>query len=314
MTSENQMNEPLGSNAITLAAFGYPGSDPAQPGLVALHAGAAYHRLATVMEVLRAYCDGAGLAVADLKYWEQLEGLLDGRSAWTSAAAQYRTAMDESPDLAEAWFNHARVLQAQAEPDAALTAFDRCVTLTPHPRAPAHALLHANAHWHAATLLEDAGRDDAAWHRYRLALERCDNFGVHHARLARFLRARGMIDESIAHFERLMTYSHRYFTEFVLPPLSVAPVAASVSDTDPIEVLYQTSRGESVVYRQGAYRRLPATGAIATGAYVDQLLAADPARAARAPSFLARLFGRRATPASRPTATASSIAELESSD
>lgn len=280
-----------------LPALGHPVGSHDQPALHALHAGAAYHRLAVILETLEAYARHAGLPPgepAGLVLARQAAGAAPPRA---SAARLYRQALDADGGLAEAWFNLGRLQQHADEREAALAAFERAAALPVHARALPHAQLHANAHWHAATLLEDLGRDEAALGRYRAALAGCESFGVHHLRYAHFLRRCGRLDEAIPQYERMMTYSHRYFTEFVLPPLKV-PVAAAPAP-EVLDVIYEAADGAAVVFWNNLYWRipqemLPVTAARLTGSLPG---AAQPAggRRARLRAALAGLaFWRRA--------------------
>lgn len=238
-----------------LIALGHPAEEHGQPALCALHAGAAYHRLAVILETLEAYASHAVLPPGEPA------GLLLAReavgvgSARARAEGSYRRALELDERLAEAWFNLGRLLQHAGERDAGLAAFERVVELEPHARALPHAQLHANAHWHAATLLEDMGREEAAMNHYRAATAHGESFGVHHDRYAHFLRRCGRLEEAILQYERMMTYSHRYFTEFVLPPLKAPMQAAPAPEF--LDVIYETTDGAAAVFWNSLYWRIP---------------------------------------------------------
>ncbi len=297
--------------APLLLALGHPGEDQGQPALRALHAGAAYHRLAVILETLEAYARHAGLPQgepAGLCLARQAAGEAPPRA---SSARLYREALDADDSLAEAWFNLARLQQHAGEREAALAAFGRAADLPTHVRALPHAQLHANAHWHAATLLEELGRDEQALSRYRAAVARCESFGVHHVRYAHFLRRCGRLDEAVPQYERMMTYSHRYFTEFVLPPLR-APVAAATA-SEALDVIYAAADGAAVVFWNNLYWRVPQEMLPLIAA---RLAAAQPGAAPQAAGRRARLlaaFGRlafwRRAPAVR---SATAISDFES--
>ena len=89
---------------------------------------------------------------------------------------------------------------------------------------------------------------------YQAALSGLASFGVHHARVARFFRRIGLVAEAIAEFRKCMAYSHRYFPEFMLPPLSAAPSA----EPAPVTPLYVTTAGDVVVFHEGQYLAVPA--------------------------------------------------------
>ena len=260
--------------APLLLALGHPENDFGQPALASLHAGAAFHRLAMISEVVEAYRRDANLKTDEPAYLPLLLQPLAGEPPQTTAKRLYRTALRMDERFAEAWFNLARLLQAGGDVSGALVAFRRAAVLPPHPRAHANVQLHANAHWHMATLLEDAGRNDDALNHYREALARCDNFGVHHVRVANFMRRRGLLTEALTHYERLMAYSHRYFTEFVLPPL--APPSAALSTITPnIDALYETSDGFVVVFWDNTYHRLPKAALPLTPEMLNEAISAQ---------------------------------------
>jgi tetratricopeptide (TPR) repeat protein len=289
-------------------ALGFPESEVGQPALSALHAGAAFHRLAVIRDVAEAYVRAGSLPAGELAYMPLLDRLTTDEPPRVTAKRLYRTALRMDERLAEAWFNLGRLLQDE-DRNGALVAFDRAASLPPHARAQPHARLHANAHWHAATILEDMGQDEAALARYREALARCDNFGVHHVRFAHFLRRLGLLPEAMEHYGRLMTYSHRYFTEFVLPRLKTESAAAPGSTQ--VEVLYRTTDGKAVVFWNNAYHGLPRTALPVTAEGLAALLSGPPARPGRRGKFLAKLsrlaFWRK--PVSIPHAV--SISALE---
>lgn len=296
-----------------LSALGYPTSDAAHPGLTALHAGAAFHRLALLHDVVEMYANEAQLPSAEPVYLDLLRRPMRGEPPRSTAKWFYRAALRVDERLAEAWFNLGRLLQDANDQHGALVAFNRAAELAPHPDALPHAHLHANAHWHAATILEDMGRDAEALVRYREAVARCDNFGVHHVRFAHFLRRCGLVAEAIENYQRLMTYSHRYFTEFVLPPLKPPPVVAP--PVVALEVLYETSDGAPVVFWNNVYFCLPKSALPATTEKLAALSAAASSSGENAGIagrfrmlFSLLAFWRYETPLRQ----ASSISELES--
>jgi tetratricopeptide (TPR) repeat protein len=286
-----------------LRALGLPEEGAGVPALHALHTGAAYHRLAVISDVVAAYARDA--QAGELPYAGLLASTPDGQSPRDVARYHYREALRFNGHLAEAWFNLGRLLQDNDDRHGALVAFNTAASLAPHKDAQPHAALHANAHWHAATILETQGKNDEALARYRQAVALCDSFGVHHARFANLLRRTGHMDEAIVHYERLMTYSHRYFTEFVLPPL--AAHAGGAAPAAAVEILYETSRGEPVVFWGNEYVRLPASQArpIAPETLSSMLA---PAPAGRVRRLLQRLTGPAKT---LPLQRAASIAALE---
>ncbi len=288
-----------------LAALGYPAPDATQPALVELHAGAAFHRLALLLDTVEAYARNADLPAGEPAYLEGLRALSAGEPPRAVAERHYRDALRADERLAEAWFGLARLRQSAGAVDEAIDAFRRALALPAHPRAQPHAQLAANAHWHCATLLEDLGRGDEALAHYREAVSRCDSFGVHHVRYARFLRARGMVEESIPHFERMMGYSHRYFSEFVLPPLHAAPAAAPAPEA--LDTIHETADGAGVVFWNNLYWKLPAHMLPATAAQLAATQGGAPAA-----GWFKGLLGRLGLGSGRaPLRGAASIVEME---
>lgn len=238
-----------------LRAFGAPGPEliqkclPKEPSLVALHLAATFYKIAVVLEVLEHYATSAKLGVEDFPVFSLVVNALQGRDARVQAKALYHRATEFAPNLAEAHYALARLSQAEPDPEAALAGFEKVLSLSPHSEAPAHAFLHANTRWERATIFEDQGRDDEALLSYRAALGELGTFGVHHIRFARFLRRLGRLEEAAVHYRHCMAYTHRYFPEFILPPLTTP----DISVTPPIDVICNTQHGEAIIFWNGAY-------------------------------------------------------------
>jgi tetratricopeptide (TPR) repeat protein len=217
--------------------------------LVALNLAAGYHRLAVISDVMRFYRDRTGLELQEYPALALVDEAMASREAMDAAEAAYGLALRIAPALAEVHFGLARLRQLRGETGAALEGMEETLKHAPHPNASPHAHLHANAHWERATLLRAVARNQEALAAYRTALAALPSFGVHHVEAARFFRRMGHIEEGIAHFRRCMTYSHRYFAEFMPPPV-MAPVTGSSRVQD---VIYETARGELVVFWEGKY-------------------------------------------------------------
>jgi tetratricopeptide (TPR) repeat protein len=220
-----------------------------EPSLVALHLAAAFYKMAVVSEVLEHYASHERLAIEDFPVLSMLVNGLQGRHARVEAKALYGFAVKLAPNLAEAHYGLARLLQAGSNWEAALVGFEKVLSLSPHREAPAHAFLHANARWESGTLLEGQGRDHEALLSYRAALAELGTFGVHHIRFARFLRRLGRVEEAAVHYRHCMSYTHRYFPEFILPPLTTSDIPVP----PPIDVIYSTQRGEAIIFWNGVY-------------------------------------------------------------
>jgi len=257
MSSESpSLAERLAAHAddALLQALGLPAHDASQPALTALHAGAAFHRLAMLAEVAGSYRAHARLAPDELPFLALIDRAAGRAAPRATAAAYYRLAATAEPQLAEAWYGLARLDEHRGAHDAALENFTRAAELPPHARSPGTAQLRANALYGRACALEMLGRDEEALAAYRAALRLLDNFGVHHRRIAAFLRRHGTIEEAVAAYEKLMAYGHRYFPEFTLPPLAPPPKPPAAPER--LEALYVTSDGASVVFCDGAYFRV----------------------------------------------------------
>ena len=273
-----------------LRSFGAPPipiDDGLEPGLIALHLAAAYHRIAVVLDVFNFYARNSA-SKGELRPFELVAASLGGRDARQIAADYYGEAIAIAPLLAEAYYGSARLHQAGGRSQEALDSFRRVVRLRPHPAAPAEAHLHANALWEQAQIFESLGDTAAALETYQGALARLDNFGVHHIRVANFLRRQELLAEATEHYRRCMRYSHRYFPEFLPPPLR--PKRAEAAEDSATQVIHTLSSGEHVVFWEGAYFAVP-------GEYW-------PTSAQK----LARLTKREVEP---PLRRASSIAALE---
>jgi tetratricopeptide (TPR) repeat protein len=223
-------------------------------GLFLLHFASAHHRLAIILDVMRYYARQASLDPTDYPALVSAEAACGKRSAHDIAEDAYRQAIALVPTLAEAHFALARLHQLQGKHDLALSGHAKTLEHPVHALASPSAFLHANAHWERATLLEDMGRNADALQAYRAALSGLASFGVHHVRVARFFRRMGLIAEAIAEFQKCMVYSHRYFPEFMLPPLSASPAA----EPAPLPPVYVTTAGDVVVFHEGQYLAVPA--------------------------------------------------------
>lgn len=254
---------------VLMTALEFPAYDATQPALTALHAGAAFHRLAVLHEVAESYRTQACLTDADLPFIAIIDAAARGMPARQQAQRFYKMALSWDNQLAEAWYGIARLRQHEGSLDAALDGFSRAAELPHHFRTPGHASLRANAFFGRACILEDLGRDDEALTAYRQALSLLDNFGVHHRRIADFFRRHGLTTEAIQSYEKLMAYGHRYFPEFTLPPLKAPPTLSPTPDT--LETLLETSDGASIVFWQGAYYRIPRELVPMASAKLEQL-------------------------------------------
>ncbi len=289
---------------------------PAASALATLHLAAAYHRLAVVCDVVADYRDLAGQPENVPVYAAALSECLGGMAPYYIAKTLYQRAVSDAPSFAEAHFGLARAAMAAGEEATALMHFGRVVDLPAHPDGPAHAHLHANAYWYQANLLEDLGNDAKALECYRNALAKLGNFGVHHLRVAKFFRRLGLGQEAAENFQRCMEYSHRYFAEFSLPPLT-PPVKCAPCEPASLDPIYTTSLDETVVFWQGRYFAIPRHQWPLDTRQIQQLgqdpgAAIKPTRIYRFWSSVAgRWFGQSRARSEPEIRVADSIAEFE---
>lgn len=255
---------------------------PQSQGLFALHLGATFHRRAIIVEVMQYYARRRGFSHADFPSLALVTETGSGGSSREYARSCYDFAVFASPELAEAHYNLARLDQAERTYESALTRFRKVLELEPHARATPHAHLHANAHWEMATVCECLGRDADALSAYKVALAGLTSFGVHHIRVAKFFRKMNSVADAISEFRKGMEYSHRYFPEFLLPSLS----SASPVPPPRVQAVYETTRGETVVFWQGQYYALPAGAWPRGGDDIFELTDEQRADARRASSIV----------------------------
>ena len=244
-----------------------------EEALAWLHLAVAYLRASIIGDLGEYYCRQSHLDLADLGFGADLARLGGAIGARRQAAEHYSRAAALKPNLAEAHYGLGRVEQLglgrPVDREHALTAFDHCLQHPAHPATPPHAHLHANAHWESAWLLDQLGRTDAALAHYRQALSLLDTFGVHHIRVARFLRRLGLWDEAARHYVICAGYTHRYFPEFILPPLVPAPQATGPAEPDEV---FTTPGRDRVFFHGGKYVLVPDELGRPSATALDELL------------------------------------------
>lgn len=246
-----------------LRQLGFPPGDQGETALVRLHAGAAYHALAVIEDVVVAYEQTGSLSSTEVGYKSLITAPGEGHPLRDHAESYYRAAIELAPDLAEAHFSLARVHWDRGQLDAAAAVYRKVVGMKPHGRAPSHAPLVANAYWNLGEVHALLGLETEALEAFGEAVERLPTFGVHHVKYASLLRKHGFLDDAMEHFNRTMAYSHRYFPEFVLPSLTDG--SAEPAADGPLESLMRLKTGEHVVFWNGRYyavpeKRYPITG------------------------------------------------------
>jgi tetratricopeptide (TPR) repeat protein len=132
--------------------------------------------------------NGLGLALAD-------RGRLD------EAMAQYQTAMDISPDLAEVPNNLGNALTGLNRLDEAIAQYQKSLTIRPD---------YAEAHNNLGNRLVHLHRLDEAMAHYRKALELKPDFIEAHNNLGNALADRGRLAEAMAHYQTALEIKPDY--------------------------------------------------------------------------------------------------------
>lgn len=251
---QNAMKVPL------LVELGSPCISSDEIALAWLHLGATYLKFSIIADLGEFFCKRSGVALSKLGFGRDISVVGSAKTARCLARDAYSEAISENPNLAEAHFGLARSIQIQnhenVDLDCAILHFRRCVELQTHSLTPPHAFLHANAHWEIACLFEKTERDDEALTAFRKALSLQPIFGVHQIRVARFFRKLGLHEEASAQYLICSHYNHRYFPEFILPPLVSNTPQASRATTD-FEEVFNTLAGESIYFDNGTYILVP---------------------------------------------------------
>ena len=88
-----------------LRQLGFPSGKEGENALVALHAGAAYHAVAVIEDVVCAYRQGSTPYVVEIGYETMISDPKEGGDISDIVEIYYRSALSLSPELAEAPFN-----------------------------------------------------------------------------------------------------------------------------------------------------------------------------------------------------------------
>ena len=260
-----------------LRDFGFPSGVSGEDGLVLLHAGAAFHALATIQDVVSAYEKSHSDYAVDIAYSSRLSAPAGTLSTRDTAEKYYRAALVYSPELAEAHFSLARLLWDSGQLAEAVALYRQVTKMNPHARALSQIDLRASAFWHMGEILEIVGSETEALDAYGEAVKLVPSFGASHEKYPMLLRKHGHLEQAIDQFDQAMGCSHRhfgYFLEFCLPPLE-SQNAPQVPDTHPKSLMRLTS-GDQVVFSGGRYyavpeERYPITAEALAGSEVEEV-------------------------------------------
>jgi tetratricopeptide (TPR) repeat protein len=126
---------------------------------------------------------------------EELGQRASARGDWPEAAAEFRKAIELSPDSAIARVNLAVALTRVGDARGAMAELVAAIRLDPRL---------ARAHLMAGTLLERSGRDQEAIDRYSAAIAHDPGFREAHLRLADALRRIGRLDAALSAYHRVL--------------------------------------------------------------------------------------------------------------
>lgn len=243
-----------------LAELGLPDCNKDDIALTWLHLAATYLKFSIIADLGEFYCERISQAHKEIGFGKHICAFGSAAVARDHAQNAYLKALSVDPNLAEAHFGLARSIQLQNQrlenKDTIISHFQRCLDLQPHIRGLPHAYLHANTHWEIACIYDDAGRDEEALTAYRNALSLLSNFGVQHIRVARFFRKHGLYEDASSQYLICSRYSHRYFPEFILPPL-VSDKAEDSRALTNLDTVFTTPEGDSIYFNNGKYILVP---------------------------------------------------------
>jgi tetratricopeptide (TPR) repeat protein len=246
-------------------------------------AGVERHRRLFLSEIV-ADLDASG-STRDPSHATRQAGLLHAvdDEARERVARYYEAAIAYLPHFAEPLYNLASLRRDSGRNDEALALFLRAGQARPHGRAKPHALVIANAFWEAATIMVALDRLEEAERLFRRALTLNKNFGPDHVRFPRLLQRMGKNVEALDHFERIMTYSHRYAPEFIEPdyePDELAPRQSDGTLFDPFEL--SRIEGTEILYWAHLYFRVQRGLPLMRVTQLQKMLMGGPGTARRA--------------------------------
>ena len=222
--------------------------------LIWVHLGCAWLKLSIIADLAEFYCKELNKSLNWLGYGKVLKAIGAAAGARRTSFHCYQSAVDLSPEFAEAHFALGRIAQLSGATEAAYQNFEACLKYAPHPKAVGDEHLHANAHWEIAGIQEELGQLPQALSSYSDALAKLGNFGVHQVRYANLLRNMGYLEQAANQYLTCTSYTHRYFPEFFPPPITMSGAANERSHLD---VILTRPDGANIYFYNGSYVLLP---------------------------------------------------------
>lgn len=236
-----------------LEDFGLPKLDESQPVLMALYAGATYHKIALVEDLINIYSSKTSLPEKYPKYYSILKNsFIDGESPRSTAKKIYREGIRFDKNSSELWFNLGKILYENGLNDEAEIAYIQCLNNPYHERSIIKDGLHANANWSLAEILRGKRQYSEAIVHYKKSIAIQPNFGADHEKYVQFLYEIGSIDELIIESQKLFSYSHAYPAEFMLPKLYEFQCTNNPKRCK-FKRLFSTSSGGQIIFFKDRY-------------------------------------------------------------
>ena len=241
------------SRIETLESFGLPKFDPSQPSLMALYAGAVYHKIALVEDLINVYSSKIALPEKHPKYSSMLKKCyVDGESPRLTAKKIYREGIRFNRNSSELWFNLGKILYEYGLNHEARIAFSQCLNYPYHERSIIKDGLYANASWNLAEILREKGLYAEALVQYKKSIFIQPHFGAYHEKYVQFLYEIGDVDEFVIESQKLFAYAHAYPSEFMLPKLDDSQCSDN-SKIRKFKSLFSTSSGGKIIFFKDRY-------------------------------------------------------------
>jgi len=228
----------------------------------ALHEiGSYFHQLILLKEVMDRFVSAGSAADPKPAFFDQTMLQVNSDLGLRTRRC-YQAALILHPNQAETLYNLAVLDLHDGLREQAFSAFERIVELAPSRHCPPQAHLRANALWNMALILDSTGRSEEAATAFSRALQLLGNFGVQHRIWADWLQQHGRWAEAIEQYHLLMSYSHRYAPELLLPDLRSEERAArdergGLLDPFSITPVKQMPDGGQIVYHALLYFKVP---------------------------------------------------------
>lgn len=231
-------------------------------GWIFHQAGMYWHQYLILQETMSTFTTAGGLGDPSPVFHTHLARLTGSEPLPVKVRRCYEVALALAPHHAETHYNLGTIEQRAGALNVAFMRFETVARLGPSPGGQPHAYLLANTRWRMAEILLAQGHQKEAVRCFNLAMRDLSNFGPDHANYARLLRQLGLETEAATHFDRIMSYSHRYAPEFILPMFEARctlPHDASGHPLDPFAVTEsgRSSTGARILFHGGLYFRLP---------------------------------------------------------